>query len=279
MPIQQLRPRFLEKVWGSQKLAPWFPDSESKIGEVWFEGPGSLELPVLVKFLFTSGKLSVQVHPDDAYAQRRHSIPGQPIPGQPASRGKTEMWHVLAAEPGAQIAAGLREPVSLERLREAAQSGEIERLLDWHDASPGDTFFIPAGTVHAIGSGLVLCEIQQRSDITYRLYDYGRPRELHIEESLAVAVRGPHRARVQSVQEQLVECEYFTVGRRSMSGADGGWSEWALPAGSFVLLIVIEGAARIDGNELRAGQVWYAPAGTTPIRVHGDCTLLWASAP
>jgi mannose-6-phosphate isomerase len=277
MPLQQLTPRFLEKVWGSEHLEPWFPDSQNKIGEVWFEGPGFLELPVLVKFLFTSGKLSVQVHPDDAYAARHHSIPGEP-----ASRGKTEMWHVLAAAPGAQIAAGLREPVSAERLRDAAQTGEIERLLAWHDAAPGDTFFIPAGTVHAIGSGLVLCEIQQRSDITYRLYDYGRPRELHMERSLAVAHLGPHAARMhprmEAGRQHLVACDYFTVGKqRFVEFGERGSSEWALPAGSFTLLIVVQGAGVLDGNPIRAGQVWYAPAGTAPIGVNGDCTLLWAS--
>ncbi len=268
MPIEPLTPRFLEKVWGSERLEPCFPDSQNKIGEVWFEGPGSLELPVLVKFLFTSGKLSVQVHPDDVYAGKHHD-----------SRGKTEMWHVLAAAPDAQIAAGLREPVSAERLRAAAQSGEIEGLLDWHDAAPGDTFFIPAGTVHAIGSGLVLCEIQQRSDITYRLYDYGRPRELHIDRSLAVARLGPHSARVEARMEaggaHLVSCDYFTVGKHTIAGS----GEWALPVGSFTLLIVVQGAAVLDGNPVRAGQVWYAPSGTARIGVNGDCTLLWASAP
>ena len=233
MPLQQLKPRFLEKIWGSQKLEPWFPDSPNKIGEVWFEGPGALELPVLVKFLFTSGKLSVQVHPDDTYAGKHHSC-----------AGKTEMWHVLAAEPGAQIAAGLREAVSAERLRQAAMTEEIERLLDWHAAAPGDTFFIPAGTLHAIGAGLTLCEIQQRSDITYRLYDYGRPRELHIDQSLAVAARGPHPARVQPKEDQLVSCDYFTVGKRVFAGS----VQWPLPPGRFVLMIVIQGAAVIDGN-------------------------------
>ncbi len=262
MALQQLTSRFLEKVWGSERLQPWFPDSETKIGEVWFEGPGSLELPLLVKFLFTSGKLSVQVHPDDAYAARY------------SSRGKTEMWHVLAAEPGARIAAGFREPVSEDRLHSAAHSGEIEELLAWHAAAPGDTFFIPAGTVHAIGAGLVLCEIQQRSDITYRLYDYGRPRELHIEESLAVARREPHSARVDTVAEELISCDHFTVGRRAIAGS----SEFICPPGQFVLVIVIEGDGFVDGNPVRAGQVWYAPSGTPPFGVRGDITLLWASS-
>jgi mannose-6-phosphate isomerase len=160
----------LEKVWGSTQLEPWFPNSEKKIGEVWLEGEN---LPLLVKFLFTTEALSVQVHPE----------------------GKTEMWHVLAAEPGAKVAAGFHAPISEERLRSASLSGEIEDLLEWHDARPGDTFFLPAGVVHAIGPGLTLCEVQQYSDVTYRLYDYGRPRELHLDQGVAVSRRGPHAAR------------------------------------------------------------------------------------
>ncbi len=169
--MRRLTPSFREKVWGATRLGPWFPDSDRKIGEVWFEGPfgNDADLPLLVKFIFTTEKLSVQVHPEDEYAGLHHQ-----------SRGKTEMWHILAAEPGAQIAAGFRESITPEQFREAALSGAIEQELQWFDARPGDTFFIPAGTVHAIGPGLALCEIQQNSDVTYRLYDYGRPRELHL---------------------------------------------------------------------------------------------------
>src|SRR6476660_7140505 len=158
--VTRLTPRFVPKVWGSIHLEPWFPNASEKIGEVWFEPlPGASALPLLIKFLFTTEPLSVQVHPE----------------------GKTEMWHILAAEPGAKIAAGFREPITGQRLRESALSGEIEQLLEWFEARPGDTFFIPAGTVHAIGAGLVLCEIQQHSDLTYRLFDYGRRRELHLD--------------------------------------------------------------------------------------------------
>jgi mannose-6-phosphate isomerase len=272
MPLELLTPRFLEKIWGSEHLQPWFPNTAvktgAKIGEVWFEGPGPLELPLLVKFLFTSAKLSVQVHPDDAYAAQHH-----------ASRGKTEMWHVLAAEPGARIAAGFRQPVSAEHLRTAARTGEIEDLLAWHAAAPGDTFFIPAGTVHAIGGGLVLCEIQQRSDITYRLYDYGRPRELHIEQSLAVARREPHSARVDALAEELISCNHFTVGRRAIQGS----GEFGPPPADFVLFIVIQGEGAFsegtpEAHPVRAGQVWYAPGGTPPFVVSGKVTLLWASS-
>src|SRR3984885_6615466 len=201
--LKRLNPRFLEKVWGSERLEPWFPSTGTKIGEAWFEGSG--DLPLLVKFLFTSGKLSVQVHPDYDYAAHHHN-----------SRGKTEMWHVLAAEPGARIVAGFRETVSLERLQAAALSGDIEDLLEEHPAARGDTFFLPAGTVHTIGAGLVLCEIQQHSDITYRLYDYGRPRELHLDHALAVTKCEPHPVRQAPQGGQLVSCRHFTVIRKQI---------------------------------------------------------------
>jgi mannose-6-phosphate isomerase len=156
-------------------------------------------------------------------------------------------------------------------LRAAALSGEIEELLAWHDARPGDTFFIPAGTVHAIGAGLTLCEIQQLSDITYRLYDYGRPRELHLEASLDVSVREPHSARVEAIGEQLVSCQHFTVTRYECSGT----IELSHPPD---LVIVIDGAGNLGGERVHAGEVWYAPPGTTPFEVTGKVTLLGASS-
>jgi mannose-6-phosphate isomerase len=272
MTLERLTPRFLEKVWGAESLEPWFSAAQargiggktggSKIGEVWFER--SEPLPVLVKFVFTSEKLSVQVHPHDEYAARHHG-----------SRGKTEMWHVLAAEPGARIAAGLREAVSRERLREAALSGEIENLLAWHEASPGDTFFIPAGTVHAIGPGLAVCEIQQNCDLTYRLYDYGRPRELHIEHALAVSHPGPLAPRREpqanaSGGELLVACEYFTTVQHTIRTS----SRIETPPGEFQLLIVTGGAGTAAGLPVRAGEVWYAPPGSPPVELNGPVTVL-----
>src|ERR1039457_1474079 len=149
-----MRMSFVEKVWGSTRLSPWFPDCDRKIGEVWYQH--SPEVPVRGNVLFTADRLSVQGHPDDEYAAKHES-----------SRGKTEMWHVLRADPGAPgVAAGLRESVAPERLRELALSGAIEEYLNWIEVKPGDTIFIPAGTIHAIGPGLVLCEIQQYSDVT-----------------------------------------------------------------------------------------------------------------
>jgi mannose-6-phosphate isomerase len=238
--------------WGSTRLEPWFPNSREKVGEMWFAEPGD---PLLIKFLFTTGKLSVQVHPDDAYASEHHN-----------SRGKTEMWHILAAEPGAQIAAGFREEISPERLRASAISGEIEQLLAWHDARPGDTFFIPAGTVHAIGPGLVLCEIQENCDLTYRLYDYGRPRELHLDHAARVSLLGAAAARQPAREGVLVDCPYFTAEKHRVSG------RLVLDAaGRTQSLVILEGELQIGGQQAREGDVLRS---SEAFDLTGDATLL-----
>ena len=170
----KLTTKTVEKVWGKRKLPlPFANPGDEPIGEIWFEPP--VELPqVLVKYLFTSEKLSVQVHPSDAEAPA-------------GERGKEECWLVLDAEPGATLAIGFRKPISKDVMRAAALDGSIEELLEWHPVQRGDFFYLPAGTVHAIGPGLTLVEVQQNSDITYRLFDYGRPRELHLQDGVAVA--------------------------------------------------------------------------------------------
>ena len=237
--LTRLTPRFVPKVWGSKCLEPWHPNAGEKIGEVWFEGVPNL--PLLVKFLFTTEPLSVQVHPE----------------------GKTEMWHILAAEPGAKIAAGFRETISDERLRASALSGEIEELLEWFEARPGDTFFIPAGTVHAIGAGLTLCEIQQHSDITYRLFDYGRRRELHLDEGVRVSRLGPHAARQSAREGVLVSCPFFTTQKLLLAGTMSCQAR---------MIILLEGNLEIDGQTAKPGEVWYADAGT--IELQGQGTVL-----
>jgi mannose-6-phosphate isomerase len=249
--IRKINPSFRERVWGVHKLAPWFADQEEKIGEVWFE---QTELPLLVKFLFTSDNLSVQVHPDDSTARERHN-----------SLGKTEMWHILAAEPGAKIAAGFRELVSKDRMREAALSGEIVDLLAWHDARPGDTFFIPAGTVHAIGAGLTLCEIQENSDITYRLYDYGRGRELHLDDGISVSSGDRFEARVVPKGDVLVYCKHFRACRVTSPRRLDGEQQIA---------IVIEGSGMIGNDAAKAGEVWIVD---TAVDLTGAMTLLLAN--
>jgi len=246
--LTRLTPRFLPKVWGSTHLEPWYPDASEKIGEVWFEpDPGAPKLPLLIKFLFTTEPLSVQVHPE----------------------GKTEMWHILAADPGARIAAGFREPITEPRLRESALSGEIENLLEWFEARPGDTYFIPAGTVHAIGAGLALCEIQQWSDITYRLFDYGRPRELHLDEGVRVSQLGPHAARQSAREGVLVSCPFFTTEKRLVNGSS------RVEAGQTI--IVLDGSLKIGDRAASAGEAWYAEPGTGAIDVTGPATVLLTS--
>jgi mannose-6-phosphate isomerase len=242
--LTRLTPRVVPKVWGSKHLEPWYPNAEEKIGEVWFEGVANL--PLLVKFLFTTEPLSVQVHPE----------------------GKTEMWHILAADPGSKIAAGFREEISEERLRASALSGEIEDLLEWFEARPGDTFFIPAGTVHAIGAGLTLCEIQQWSDVTYRLFDYGRPRELHLDEGARVSRLGPHAARQSAREGVLVSCPFFTTEKLRVDGAR------RVEAG---MIILLDGNLNIGGQPARAGEVWYADMGTGKIEINGQATVLLTS--
>src|ERR1041385_4267537 len=227
--LTRLTPRLVPKVWGSTLLKPWYPNAKEKIGEVWFEGVP--DLPLLIKFLFTTEPLSVQVHPE----------------------GKTEMWHILAAEPGAKVAAGFRETISEERLRASALNGEIEGLLQWFEARPGDTFFIPAGTVHAIGAGLTLCEIQQYSDITYRLFDYGRPRELQVEEGIRVSRRDPHLARQADRGDVLVGGPYFTTEKIRVNGS------WRCEApGRSQMLVILDGQAAVEARTLRAGEAWLA---------------------
>ena len=270
---RRLNAEFKEKVWGTTNLSPWFPDSTVKIGEVWFTDslPGQPELPLLTKFVLTSGQLSVQVHPGDEYAAEHEHSPG-----------KTEMWHVLRAEPGARVALGFREPITRERLVEASLSGEIEHLLQWYDASPGDTYFVPAGTVHAIGAGLAVCEIQQQSDITYRLYDYGRPRELHLEKGAAVADLGTHPGKQPGVpridgSQVLVECRYFRAELLTMAAG----LRFTPRSASLELLIVLEGSGLLDGQSFQAGQGWLVPAAALPFPIATDvpCRFLRTFVP
>jgi mannose-6-phosphate isomerase len=239
---------FKEKIWGALDLAPWYPDPGKKIGEVWFE----TDLPLLVKFVFTSERLSVQVHPDDAFAAAHEKSPG-----------KTEMWYVLRADPGAQLALGFREPITRERLRESALSGEIERLLNWVDVNQGDAFFVPAGTVHAIGAGLALCEVQQHSDVTYRLYDYGRARELHLEKALQVASTAAYDAKPR---ELPIDCQYFhTEVARITSPID-----YPAARDRFHLLIFIGGSGKIAGQEFLEGETWLVPSGAGLFSIEPD---------
>jgi mannose-6-phosphate isomerase len=176
----KLERRYVEKPWGRPELPPIFDAPLGKrIGEVWFTGAG--DQPLLVKYLFTGERLSIQVQPDNSQARAR---------GLPS--GKSECWTIIDAEPDARLGLGLKRQVSKEELRAAALDGSVEELIDWRPVGPGDFFMVPAGTIHAIGAGISLVEFQQNADVTYRLYDYGRQRELHLDDGVAVACTGPY---------------------------------------------------------------------------------------
>ena len=231
-----LIPIFDERPWGVRDLRPIYTRVvNERIGESWLtwednrvaNGPlagrtlGELSkqyrrdlvgaaaycddrFPLLVKFLFTRDKLSVQVHPDDEQARRS---------GQPC--GKTECWYALMAKPGAQVALGLKPGTTLEDFEQAIRDKRAEELLNWVDVHQGDMLYVAAGTVHTIGGGMILVETQQTSDITYRLYDYGRPRELHIAEGLAATKlhtnAGTVVRRASDGPDVLVRSPFFQV--------------------------------------------------------------------
>jgi mannose-6-phosphate isomerase len=233
-----LKPEFHERPWGADDLAPIYtkPEGMKLVGEAWLTGdrcrivggefdgmsldeatrkfgaalvgeaaPQKDRFPLLVKFLFPREKLSVQVHPDDEGARRI---------GQ--SCGKTECWYVLAAEPGAQVGVGLKPGTTRDEMRRAIEEKRAEYLLNWLDVHPGEMIYVDAGTVHAIGPGSVLVEAQQNSDTTFRLYDYGRPREIHVEQGLAAmkVETGAGKVVTQDTnggRRELLTSSYFVI--------------------------------------------------------------------
>lgn len=257
----------VEKPWGRRHLWPGFADPPADgepIGEIWFQTPGNSAPDLLIKYLFTSEKLSVQVHPDDAQARAR---------GLP--RGKDECWVILDAEPGATIALGTRAPVDRETLRRAALDGSIVDLLDWKPVKAGDFFYSASGTIHAIGAGLTLIEVQQNSETTYRLYDYGRPRALHLDDGVAVAdprpfVPHPMPGAVAPGRVILVEGPKFVLERWT-----GGRRRLSLPEGVEGWLIPVTGEGVADGVAFRAGQCLLLH-GTVAMDAAADSDLLFA---
>lgn len=248
--VTKLIERRIEKVWGRRDLPGMFGavgQAAEPVGEIWFEHPTGADVELLVKYLFTSEKLSIQVHPDDATAKSAGF-----------ERGKSEAWFVLNTEPGAVIGIGLKQPVSSEQLRNAALDGSLEALLDWRPVAAGDFFYSPAGTVHALGAGLTVIEIQQNADVTYRLFDYDRPRQLHLEEAVAAAIPEPYVAPMEVEvrmpgREILAQGGAFVVERWTDAS-----SRTIIAADHPVWLIPIAGAVQTDGALLRPGTVWVA---------------------
>lgn len=206
----KLQAHAVEKPWGRTDLAGVFGgSSDRRIGEIWFEHPSGQDLPLLVKYIFTSEKLSIQVHPNDEEARERG-----------LKRGKNECWYILDAADDSTLGLGLNSSVSADELRAASIDGSIEGLMDWRPVAAGDFFYVPAGTVHAIGAGIMLLEVQQNADVTYRLYDYGRPRELHLDDGIAVSRREEYssndlRPSGGPVNTVLIDGPHFSLLRAS----------------------------------------------------------------
>lgn len=246
---QKLSPISVEKPWGVSELPPPFENFEGdRIGEIWFDPiPGFDRL--LVKYIFTSEKLSVQVHPTDAQAQTLVS----------GERGKEESWLIISAEPGAKLGIGFDESIDPSALRQAAEDGSIERRMTWHDVSAGDFFYIPANTVHAIGAGIGLIEVQQNSDITFRLYDYGRPRELHLDDGVEVADGLPynmklHRKLPDNGPVQLVDGPHFRLDLVDGEPTQEQYSSYQ----ASLLVIPLDGSCLSDDCVIAPGECFAA---------------------
>jgi len=292
----RLEPQFVPRIWGARNLAPLFPEKQSlaePIGEVWLTGndckfadgpfagqklgnawPGmggdwrgrsagrDKLFPLLVKFIFPEEKLSVQVHPGDDYARKNESTAG--------GVGKTEMWYVISARAGAEVRVGLKPRVDRESFRRAIADGSAEECVERVPTQAGDAIFVPAGTVHTIGPGMMICEIQENSDITYRIFDFnrltpqGQPRALHIEKAMQVIRFGEQRGGVTRpvrtkrgalIATHFAACQYFVTEKWDFQAPVSG----ATSGDNFELLIVVEGRGRIKIGD---ADVEYAPAQT-----------------
>ena len=310
------------RLWGMRDLAPLFPEFHNEdppiaeiwltgascrfasgplagkeLGEAWRSMPASWrgtrcasddQISLLVKFLFPGEKPSIQVHPDDAYAAEHEAARG--------GRGKTEMWHVLSARPGAELFVNLVPGVTPDSFRRAIDDATLESLIARIPVVPGDTIFVPPGTVHTIGDGIMLCEIMEQSDITYRVYDYkrkgpdGRERPLHVKQALDVInfgeqlgekIRPVRRSSRGLTIDYLAACRYFATERWEFSGRIGGVTE----PGSFELIVFLSGSGQIEHagqkQPYSRTQVWFLPAslGAWQLEPAGPTVLLHTFVP
>lgn len=315
-------PTFSPRIWGTRSLAPLFPDKVNlpeKIGEAWLtdvrcliaSGPFATrtlgevwpeipaewrgarcaamkDFPLLVKFIFPTDKLSIQVHPDDDYA-RVHEVAA-------GGRGKTEMWHVVSADPGAQLLLGLKPGVTEKQFRAAMGSALLEDLFQAHQVEEKETFFVPPGTPHSIGGRMIVCEVQEYCDLTYRIYDYGRvdssgkSRQLHAEKALDVLkFGGPQLTAARPIQwgskkmaiSLLAACRYFATERWDL-----GERFTARPkTDAFNLLVILSGRGMMQWEKekahFRQGECWFMPASLQGYELipEGECSLIRTYVP
>ncbi|MDO7836029.1 class I mannose-6-phosphate isomerase [Sphingobium sp. HBC34] len=246
MSAVRLETKRVVKPWGRTDIGAFPNPAQEQVGEIWFDGPEGRHPPLLVKYIFTSEKLSIQVHPTDAQAQAA-GLPG----------GKSECWYILDAQPGATLGIGTSRRLDDDALRASALDGTLEALMDWKPVQPGSFFYIPAGTVHAIGAGVTLVEVQMNNDVTYRLFDYGRPRELHLDAGVAVSDARPY-----ALPERVIPADRdssmldrdtapFALDMRCWAAGHG--QSLAIDQGWFIPL---SGSGTIDGVPWRAHECW-----------------------
>jgi mannose-6-phosphate isomerase len=264
MAIEHAGVRVVDKPWGSFDLRPWSDIRHDgvAIGELWFER-GDTDAPdpaLLLKLLFTTKPLSIQVHPGDRFAR---SIG--------LANGKTEAWYVLAAVPGAKVAIGLKQRLTTPQLRASIEDGSISDQVQWRSVFKDEVIFIPAGTIHAIGAGLAIAEIQQRSDATFRMFDYGRERELHVDRAVAVANAGPAERqseprRLSDHRTLLVASPYFVLERIDLPPK----SSWELDVKIEAWVFLLEGHARVGPMNAFAGEAIFLEADCASVKAGRD---------
>lgn len=313
MAILKLEPAFKEYIWGGDKLIrdyhkqydgktlaeSWelscHMDGSSRIAGGPFQGKTLREyiewegkrilgshcaafdnFPVLIKFIDAREDLSIQVHPGDEYALNEE--------GQ---YGKTEMWYVVDCAQDAYLYYGFSREISREEFGQRIQDGTIPEVLNKVPVQKGDVFFIEAGTIHAIGKGIVIAEIQQNSNVTYRVYDYGRKgpdgkqRDLHIEKALAVTDRSP-KARREDFEPHLGSCKYFTVDKLTLDGRVLGKMSGEVDGSSFVHILVLDGSGTIRNGEevsFSKGDSLLITASTGHFEISGCCQALLTTIP
>lgn len=264
MAVEQARVRLVPKPWGRTDLRPWngHHDAGAAMGELWFErADAKAPCPaLLLKLIFTSAPLSVQVHPDDVFAR-----------SMGLAHGKCEAWYVLSASADAEIALGLTHRLTPAQLRVSIGDGSIAEQLQWRAVRAGDTTLVPPGTIHAIGAGLIIVEIQQRSDTTFRLFDYGRGRELHVDAGVAAAnadraERQPSPRKLTAARTLLVASPHFVLERVTLAAQ----SVWNLNAKGETWLFVLSGRARAGVIEMQSGSAVFLEAEGTRVEVGSD---------
>lgn len=261
MTLELASERVVRKPWGKSDLRPWsdLGREGAPIGELWFQraDPAAPEPALLLKLLFTDQALSIQVHPDDVFA-RSIGLP----------HGKTEAWYVVSAAPGAEVSLGLTRSLTPPQLRAAIVDGTIAELAHHQLVRAGEAIVVSAGTIHAIGAGLVIAEIQQRSDATFRLFDFGRDRELHPDGAVGAAVAGP--APAQATSERLsatrlivAKSPYFVLEQIDLAAG----SQWEIVADREVWILLLSGEARFDRVQAASGEAVFVDAQSVGLQV------------